>query len=76
MAKSKIEDIINATRIVNALDKRGRLAILRDLQAQGLEIAPMRCKVGDASTISAATVVGNPTVTTAKVLMTYTGGEK
>jgi hypothetical protein len=41
MAKSKIEDIINATRIVNALDKRGRLAILRDLQAQGLEAKAM-----------------------------------
>ena len=76
MAKSTVEQICTAVRIINMLDRRGKLAVLRDLQQQGLEIAPMRCNVGDASANSAATVVGNPTVTAAKVLMTYTGGEK
>lgn len=35
--KSKMEAVIEATRIVNKLDKRGKLAILHDLQKQGLE---------------------------------------
>lgn len=37
MSKSSMEDVIEATRIINKLDKRGKLAILRDLQKQGLE---------------------------------------
>lgn len=37
MAKSSMEDVAAAVRIVNALDKRGRLVILRDLQKQDLE---------------------------------------
>ena len=36
MAKSSMEDVIEATRIINKLDKRGKLAILRDLQKQNL----------------------------------------
>lgn len=36
MAKSSMEDVIEATRIVNKLDKRGKLAILNDLQKQDL----------------------------------------
>ena len=38
MAKSTLEQVLTATRIVNMLDRRGKLAILRDLQAQNLEI--------------------------------------
>lgn len=37
MAKSSMQDVIEAVRIVNKLDRRGKLAILRDLQRQGLE---------------------------------------
>lgn len=37
MAKSTVEQICTAVRIVNMLDRRGKLAVLRDLQAQGLE---------------------------------------
>ena len=37
MAKSTVEQICTAVRIVNMLDRRGKLAVLRDLQQQGLE---------------------------------------
>lgn len=37
MSKSSMEDVAAAVRIVNSLDKRGRLVILRDLQKQDLE---------------------------------------
>ena len=36
MAKSTVEQICTAVRIVNMLDRRGKLAVLRDLQAQDL----------------------------------------
>lgn len=36
MSKSSMEDVIEATRIVNKLDKRGKLAILNDLLKQDL----------------------------------------
>lgn len=37
MAKSTIEQIITAIRTVNTLDRRGRLAVLRNLQKEELE---------------------------------------
>lgn len=37
MSKSSIADILEVQRMVNKLDKRGKLAILHDLQKQGLE---------------------------------------
>ena len=37
MAKSTVEQICTAVRIINMLDRRGKLAVLRDLRAQELE---------------------------------------
>lgn len=37
MSKSRMEDVAAAVWIVNSLDRRGRLVILRDLQKQDLE---------------------------------------
>lgn len=37
MSKSSISDILEVQRLIGKLDKRGKLAILRDLQRQGLE---------------------------------------
>lgn len=36
MPKSNISDILEVQRLIGKLDKRGKLAILRDLQRQGL----------------------------------------
>lgn len=36
MAKSSIADILEVQRLISKLDKRGKLAILRDLQKQNL----------------------------------------
>ena len=41
MAKSTVEQICTAVRIINMLDRRGKLAVLRDLQQQGLEAKAM-----------------------------------
>lgn len=73
MAKSKIEDIINATRIVNALDKRGRLAILRDLQAQGLEAKAMGEIIEEGADQKLAEMLE---LTGAKMVTYQTGEEK
>lgn len=40
MPKSNMEAVAEAVRIVNSLDKRGRLVILRDLLKQDLEPKP------------------------------------
>lgn len=37
MAKSSVQDILAAQRAVQSLDKKGRLAILKDLLAQKLD---------------------------------------
>lgn len=50
MAKSNMEMVAEAVRIVNALDKRGRLVILRDLMKQDLEPKskqPVKYKEGE-----------------------------
>lgn len=73
--KSKMEDVIEATRIVNKLDKRGKLAILRDLQKQGLEVAK---PVVERRNFTASSVSGIELITGtgAKVPVTYTQGEE
>lgn len=38
--KSTIADILEVQRLISKLDKRGKLAILRDLQKQNLEPTP------------------------------------
>jgi len=45
MAKSSIADILEVQRLVGKLDKRGKLAILRDLQQQDLERVTEKKKV-------------------------------
>ena len=37
MSKSSMAQVVAVSRQVNALDARGKLVILRDLQAQGLD---------------------------------------
>ncbi len=43
--KSSMAMVVAVSRQVNALDARGKLVILRDLQAQGLEQKAMERKI-------------------------------
>ena len=43
--KSSMAQVVAVSRQVNALDARGKLVILRDLQAQGLEAKVMDRKI-------------------------------
>lgn len=45
MSKSSTAQVVAASRQVNALDTKGKLVILRDLQAQGLEAKAMDRKI-------------------------------
>lgn len=45
MPKSTMAQVVAVSRQVNALDTKGKLVILRDLQAQGLEQKAMDKKI-------------------------------
>ncbi len=45
MPKSTMAQVVAVSRQVNALDVKGKLVILRDLQAQGLEQKAMDRKI-------------------------------
>lgn len=66
MAKSSIADILEVQRLISKLDKRGKLAILRDLQKQGVEV--------EQRTTTVTATGGIASGTGAKVPVTYTEG--